>query len=221
MLALIRKLNLNPKPKNRQFLKWGLVFLFGYLLITIFEIFSISLQYDPEITVSLQRFFPRIVDTPFSFFSLLGTFEITTLVVCFLLLVILKVERKVLWSSVFYGMILIYELVGKFFLYHPGPPKSLFRYSLPFHVSTVHIATNYAFPSGHMSRTMFIVIIVAFLTSRYLKGTWQKRFILAAAIVFTVTMAVSRIYLGEHWTSDVIGGFFLGTSMGLLTLVYF
>lgn len=221
MVEFLKKLNLNPKPKNPQFLRWGLILFLGYILITIFEVFSISSQYDPEITVRLQKLFPRTVDVPFSLFSVIGTFELTTLFVLVLLLVILKIERKILWSSIFFAIILVYELIGKFFLYHPGPPKSLFRYSLPFHVSTVHIATNYAFPSGHMSRTMFIVILVAFLVSRYFKNIWQKRFILTAIIVFTITMAISRIYLGEHWTSDVVGGFFLGSSMGLLTLVYF
>lgn len=221
ILDLFKKLNLNPRPKNSHFLKWGLIFFLGYLLITIFETYSISSQYDPQITVNLQQIFPRVVDVPFSLFSLIGTFEITTVFVLFIMLVILRVEKKVLWSAVFYGMILLYELIGKFFLYHPGPPKSLFRYSLPFHISTVHVATNYAFPSGHMSRTMFIVVILAFLASRYLKNVWSRRLILTVVVLFTITMAISRIYLGEHWTSDVVGGFFLGTSMGLLTLVYF
>ncbi len=221
MSNFLKKLNLNPKPKNPQFLRWGLIMFFGYMLVSLFEIFSASSLYDPEITITLQKFFPRIVDVPFSLFSLIGTFEITTLLVLAVLALILKVEKKILWSSAFFAMILIYELIGKFFLYHPGPPKSLFRYSLPFHISTVHVATNYAFPSGHMSRTMFVVILVSFFVVRYLKNNWQKRILFTAAILFTLAMAVSRIYLGEHWTSDVIGGFFLGSSMGLFTLVYF
>lgn len=61
-----------------------------------------------------------------------------------------------------------------------------------------------AFPSGHTSRAF---AIAAFLAYRF---RWRVG---AAATAFAVLVGLSRIYLGVHWPSDVLGGAALGIGL--------
>ena len=73
--------------------------------------------------------------------------------------------------------------------------------------------TGYAFPSSHT------VVAVAFYGALiYLLGQWEafpgrpalRRAIQGALALLIVTIGASRVYVGAHWPSDVIGGFLFG-----------
>jgi membrane-associated phospholipid phosphatase len=48
----------------------------------------------------------------------------------------------------------------------------------------------------------------------------QKWFVISILAFYDIAMLVSRIYLGEHWLSDIIGGSILGISMGLFAVLF-
>ena len=75
--------------------------------------------------------------------------------------------------------------------------------------------TDYSFPSGHvMFYTGFYGFIV-FLAFTLLKPSLKRTLLLAFFGFLVLLIGVSRIYVGEHWASDVLGAYLLGT----LTLV--
>jgi membrane-associated phospholipid phosphatase len=78
-----------------------------------------------------------------------------------------------------------------------------------------------SYPSGHLARTAFIAVVFAFIiySSNKLSKT-QKQFLYCFIVIIVGLMFVSRIYLGEHWFSDVVGGSFLGGAMGLLSVLF-
>jgi len=200
-------------PKNYKFLFYGAVALLVFLVMLFLEVKQVFVALDPAITKFFQTFFPtRALDIPLSFFSLLGSFEITTLGVIAIALWVFRRQKRIFYSLVFFGGILMFEFMGKLFLYHPGPPSIFFRYSIPFVFPTSYVHTNYSFPSGHVSRTLFLAVVTVFIV--------RRRLVSLAAVLFSLVMIFSRIYLGEHWFSDVLGGFFLGSSMGFLALTY-
>jgi membrane-associated phospholipid phosphatase len=84
--------------------------------------------------------------------------------------------------------------------------------------SLVHVLatlTDYSFPSGHvMFYTGFFGFIV-FLAFTLLNPSLKRSLLLAFFGLLVLLVGLSRIYVGEHWASDVLGAYLLGS----LTLV--
>ncbi|MCL4397716.1 phosphatase PAP2 family protein [Patescibacteria group bacterium] len=207
----------NTLPKNFSYFFTGSGFFLIFLVILALEAKRVFGNFDEQTTLYLQSVTPRTLDIPLSILSLLGSFEVTTLLVLLLALWVFRREKKIFFALVFFGVILMFEFIGKLGLYHPGPPQNFFRYTLPFSFPTSYVSTNSSFPSGHVSRTLFLMVVSSFLIVRYLKVRW----VTVAAVLYALVMIVSRIYLGEHWASDTLGGLFLGLAMGFFAVSYF
>ena len=70
---------------------------------------------------------------------------------------------------------------------------------------------QYSFPSGHALMSVVVYGFLAFLLVRALRGR-PRRVVLGITIPLIALIAVSRLYLGAHWLSDVLGGLNFGTA---------
>lgn len=209
------------KSKTRIYLLFGsVVFFVLFLLFSIVVKNRLVTNFDFDASVKLQNHISRSFDLPFSYFSLLGSFEVTTSLTVFIFMFFLFKKRK-LWLSLSAFFVAIgIEVLGKIFIPHPSPPFFLLRYNLGVIFPSFYVRTGSSFPSGHMTRTAFLIILLIFivLNSRVIK---PKKYIWILSLVTVgILMFISRIYLGEHWFSDVLGGLFLGTSFGFISLVF-
>jgi undecaprenyl-diphosphatase len=76
------------------------------------------------------------------------------------------------------------------------------------------VSTNsHAFPSGHAANSMIFYLMFALILT---SGTRLERPAIAAAVLFSLLIGTSRVMLGVHWPSDVIGGWAFGAFWVLL-----
>lgn len=69
---------------------------------------------------------------------------------------------------------------------------------------------SWSFPSGHAMSAAVVYGTVAYLASRLQVRHWHRVLTLAAAAILILLIAISRLYLGVHYPSDVIAGVIIG-----------
>lgn len=219
----ILKANLRPtfsSNHRKLFLILGASFAFLFLLFTLLVRADMLRAFDFNTTVRLQDDIPVRIDGFLSFLSVIGRFE-TSLII---LLLILILRKKVLGVIAFglFGFAHVLEIIGKTILSQPGPPHMFLRTTeMASEFPGLYIHTNASYPSGHSMRALFLSTMIIFILWNSKKGPALLRYILIAIVVmYVIFMVVSRVSLGEHWTTDVVGGAFLGLSFAFVSLLF-
>jgi len=93
--------------------------------------------------------------------------------------------------------------------------KDLFRRDRPPLVLHAVKAINASFPSGHAALSATVYLTLGALIAHFAERRRVRVYALAAAVVLSVTVGCSRVYLGVHWPTDVLGGWCVGAAWAL------
>jgi len=143
------------------------------------------------------------LDVSASAVTILGQAEVTGGIALGLAVARLRRGRSDAWVPLALAAVALAEIVLKTFVDQPEPSRELSRSVelVPF----VHVAFAGAFPSGHVARTAFLAAVAHIPP--------------ALAVVAVALMMATRVYLGEHWPSDAVGGLFLGAVVAQVATV--
>lgn len=73
-----------------------------------------------------------------------------------------------------------------------------------------------SFPSGHAMNSAIVFLTLGTLLARTRADRATSTYLVVAAMVLTLLVGVSRVYLGVHWPSDVLAGWCVGAAWAAL-----
>ncbi|KYH43539.1 phosphatase PAP2 family protein [Branchiibius sp. NY16-3462-2] len=98
--------------------------------------------------------------------------------------------------------------------------KNLVRRSRPPVAEMLGAPPNsFSFPSGHTAGSAVFLGVLSLLLLRTVQQRLARAAIVTGAVVLALGVGWSRVYLGFHWTTDVLGGWLLATAVLTVTAV--
>lgn len=158
------------------------------------------IRFDSQVIALVQGVESEKLTFLMKFLSLIGSAPVIIVLSIFILFLLFKMLKHRYELILFVG-VMVGSPILNFLL------KELFKRARPDFHRLVEIS-GYSFPSGHAMSAFTLYGIITFLLWRHISVSWGR----AALVLFSAMMifgiGMSRIYLGVHYPTDIIGGYF-------------
>lgn len=94
--------------------------------------------------------------------------------------------------------------------------KVMFGRERPTIVPHLTEETSLSFPSGHSMMSSVVYLTLGALIARAVPRRREKVYVVAAAVLLSLLVGISRVYVGVHYPTDVLAGWAAGTAWALL-----
>lgn len=205
----------------RNYSKFRLMILFSVivgLLVSLFWLWqktaSIQIkQFDLAVFDFFLNFKTLFLIKFFSVITLLGSTYLIVLNFLILAWILISKRRKRA------AAITLFALMGSVILTHFL--RNTFERPRPYGcLATLLGSSCYSFPSGHSTISIYFYGLLLYLIFRFLPISLKKFFWFSLGVsILVILIGISRIFLGVHYPSDILAGFFLGGSWLLLAIL--
>lgn len=134
---------------------------------------------------------------------------------------VILLSLGILWYIGIFEAIL-FPIASLFWFFNEGLKYAINRpRPSPDQVMVLVNETNNGFPSGHAFIAILILGFLAYILLKKIKSPIIKIVSLIILVFLILLVGISRIYLGAHWPSDVLGGYlFGGLLLAILIYIY-
>ncbi len=182
-------------------------FIFIFLIILLLVITQNTKSFDSAIYNFLISYRCSFLDSYFKFITMFGNTNMIIIVLGILILAFRNKNAIILTISTF-SCVIVNSLV-----------KHLVRRTRP---TVKHLIKQggFSFPSGHTMIAICLYGYLLYLVQKNIKNKLLKNTLSILLIIFILSIATSRIYVGVHYATDVIAGLLLGTSLLIIIISY-
>ena len=179
--------------------KWIILFVFLIIVLAIVEdVFDKEIM---KLDIMGYGLISSIINSSITPIAIVITNLGGVLVICSLTLILfLSIKNKKISFCVLLNLMIstILNILLKNIVQRPRPEE--------FRLIT---ETGYSFPSGHSMISMAFYGFLIYLIYKYFKNKKIKIVLITFLSILIVLIGITRIYLGVHYTSDVIAGFMI------------
>jgi undecaprenyl-diphosphatase len=210
---------------NKRYLRFTLLILFSIMSVIAFEevvddVFSDpsegdyeAREFDTSIASLVRKYESPELNQVMTDFTALGSVSVISTL--FLILASILISYRDIKGLLYLSTVLI----GAAFF--PPLLKNYFARPRPLELDHLVKVHDLSFPSGHSFGATCLYIALAYYSGKYAR-TWAEEvyfYFLGFILIFLV--GISRIYLGVHFPTDVLGGISSGAAWGLIVSAVF
>jgi len=202
-------------PAVRRYALVSGVIAVAYVAFSLVVAAGLLHRFDLEVASSFNTLYVPALLPLFRLLALFGGIELTGLLGLGLFVYLWRQGYRLgAFAAAAVPLSSVVELIYKHTINHPAPPQSLAHPDGPSITTLLErvSGTEWSFPSGHMTRSLVIYGLLAFVVVRLADRPLLRRLALPLALAVVLLEAFDRLYLEVHWESDVIGGLLLGAT---------
>lgn len=180
----------------------GLISIIGFGLIAFGVRANRVLRFDEKVINVVQGWEAPFLTNVMKFFTWIGSVR-PVLIIFIVVLCILFFVLKNRPEFILFGTVMVGTPALNFIL------KQIFQRARPELNRLIEIG-GYSFPSGHAMHAFALYGILTFLLWRHIEKKSRRIILIVVSTVVILLIGISRIYLGVHYPSDIIGGYLAG-----------